>query len=250
VVTIDGPAGVGKSTAAKLLARRLRLAYLDTGATYRALAYAALRAGVHPIEEASTLARMARRLPLEFSATPAGTVRVALDGADITKSIRTEEVSEAAAQVSQHARVRAAMVARQRELARLHAQRAAAGIRARPDVVRRSAGGIVVEGRDAGSVIFPQAPYKFFLDASPAVRARRRQRELAQLYGASPPLVQVREQMHFRDGLDRTRRVGALVRPRGAIGLDTSHLSASDVVRIMLRHIRAGAAGPGGSAPA
>ena len=98
--------------------------------------------------------------------------------------------------------------------------------------------GVVVEGRDTGSVVFPRAPYKFFLDADPAVRARRRQWELKRLYGSRSPLVQIREQLHFRDGLDRTRRVGPLVKPRGAIVLNTSRLTAIQVVRAMLRHIQ------------
>jgi cytidylate kinase len=89
-------------------------------------------------------------------------------------------------------------------------------------------------------VVFPHAAHKFFLDAAPAVRARRRQRELARLYGSRPPLLQVREQLHFRDGLDRSRRVGPLVRPKGAIALDTSRLTARQVVAELLRHLRRG----------
>lgn len=218
VVTIDGPAGVGKSTAAQRLARALGLLYLDTGATYRALAYAALKARLNPVQDAGRLARLARRLPLRLHPRPDGGLRITLAGEDITRAIRTEEVSEAAAQVSQHTDVRAAMVKRQRELANRH--------------------GVVVEGRDTGSVVFPGAPFKFFLDAVPSVRAKRRQRELSRLYGAKPPLEQVRQQIHFRDGLDRTRRVGPLVKPPGAVRVDTSRLSASRVVRAMLQRIR------------
>lgn len=216
VITIDGPAGSGKSTAAKLLARRLGLAYLDTGATYRTLAYAALRQGVSLVDE-ERLAAVARRLPMRFVQSRRGTARVLLGSTDVTAAIRTEEVSEAAALVSQHPRVRAALVQRQRALA------------------NRS--GVVVEGRDTGSVVFPRAPYKFFLHASPAVRARRRQQELARRYGSRSPLAQIEEQLHFRDGLDRTRRVGPLIVPRGAVVVDTSRLSALQVVRVMLRHL-------------
>ena len=216
IVTIDGPAGVGKSTVAKLLAKRLGVMYLDTGATYRSLAYAAVQAALNPITDRHRLAILARRLPLILQSTPEGGLRVKLAGTDVTTQIRTEEVSEAAAQVSQYPEIRAAMVALQRRLARQ---------------------GVVVEWRDTGSVVFPGAPYKFFLDADPDVRARRRQQELERLYGSRPPLAQVREQLHFRDGLDRHRRVGPLVKPAGAIAINTTHRSAAQVVRLILAHI-------------
>ncbi|MBI2495855.1 MAG: (d)CMP kinase [Candidatus Omnitrophica bacterium] len=217
IITIDGPAGVGKSTVAKLLAKRLGLTYLDTGATYRALAYAAVKTDLNLITDVKELTGLARELPLRLRPASKGGLRVLLDTVDVTNEIRTEEVSEAAAQVSQHPDVRAAMVALQRRLANRH--------------------GIVVEGRDTGSVVFPRATHKFFLNADPAIRARRRQRELLQLYGARSPIVQVQEQLHLRDRLDRTRRVGPLVKPTGAVEVDTSHLTAAEVVRVMLRHI-------------
>ena len=217
VITIDGPAGVGKSTAAKLLARRLGLLYLDTGATYRALAYAARQRVLHPVADAGRIAQLARRLPIKLTIRKDGSLQVRLSGVDVTKAIRTEEVTEEAALVSQHPSVREAMVKRQRELAHRD--------------------GVVVEGRDTGSVVFPRATYKFFLDADPAVRAHRRQRELGRLYGSRPPLAQIREQLHFRDALDLNRRVGPLIKPDGAIALDTSRLTAPQVVRALLQHL-------------
>ncbi len=219
VITIDGPGGVGKSTIAKLLAKRLGLAYLDTGATYRALAYAALRQRLNPVTDVERLARLAASLPLELRVSGQHALQVWLDGREITRAIRTEEVTEAAAQISQHAPVRAAMVERQRALANRH--------------------GVVVEGRDTGSVVFPHAPHKFFLDADPAVRARRRQAELARLYGSRTPLAQIREQLHFRDGLDRSRQVGPLVTPPGAMVINTSRRTIPQVVQAMLAAIRA-----------
>lgn len=217
-MTIDGPAGVGKSTVAKLLAKALGVMYLDTGATYRTLAYAAVKAELNPITDAARLATLARHLPLELRPTPEGGLHVTLAGVDVTKHIRTEEVSEAAAQVSQYPDVREALVELQRKLANRH--------------------GVVVEGRDTGSVVFPHATYKFFLDADPVVRAKRRQLEMAQLYGVKSPLLYIKEQLHFRDSLDRNRRVGPLIKPVGAIKIDTSHLTAPEVVRVMLRRIR------------
>ncbi|MBI2105159.1 MAG: (d)CMP kinase, partial [Candidatus Omnitrophica bacterium] len=202
VVTIDGPGGVGKSTVAKLLARELSVMYLDTGATYRTLAYAALADRLSPVTDVKRLALLARRLPLRLSRAAGGSLRVRLDGRDVSRDIRSERISEAAAQVSQHALVRAAMVDLQRRLARRHS--------------------VVVEGRDTGSVVFPQAPFKFFLTADARVRARRRQRELAKLYGTQPPFKEVQEQLQFRDELDRSRRVGPLVKPPGAVAIDTT----------------------------
>ena len=230
VVTIDGPAGVGKSTVAKLLAQRLGVMYLDTGATYRALAFAArLRENLNPVTDAKRIASLGRRLPLRLCPEPDGALRVMLDGEDVTRQIRTEEVTEAAAQISQHPEVREAMVALQRRLADRRRRRDPAGGGGRQ--------GFVVEGRDTGSVVFPNADWKFFLDADPDVRARRRQEELKRMYGSRPPLKQIREQIHFRDGLDRTRRVGPLVKPKGAVAIDTTHRSAAQVVRVMLRRI-------------
>ena len=218
-MTIDGPAGVGKSTAAKLLARRLGLMYLDTGATYRALAYAALhrRPKLHAVDDRPTIASLARRLPITLRPLPDGGLQVKLVDQDITARIRTEEVSEAAAQISQYPEVRAAMVQLQRRLA--------------------SERGVVVEGRDTGSVVFPRATYKFFLDAAPDIRARRRQLELMRLTGEKTSLAVVQSQLRFRDGLDRNRRVGPLVKPEGAIPLDTSMLTAREVVEVMMRQI-------------
>ena len=216
VITIDGPAGVGKSTVAKLLARRLKLGYLDTGATYRALAYRALSLGLDPRDE-RRMARLAAGLRLVFKRTDWGRVRILLDGRDVTRRIRTEPVTEAAAVVAQHPRVRAVLVRLQRRLVRS----------------RR----LVVEGRDTGTVVFPRASYKFFLTAAPRVRAGRRRMELQEVQGRSPSLSAIAGQLRARDRLDRRRRIGPLVKPSGAVVVDTSRLAARDVVKRMLRHL-------------
>ena len=218
VITIDGPAGAGKSTVAKLLAKELGLTYLDTGATYRALAFAWTKEPNVEITDVLRLAAMARWLPIRFESGHSGAPRVFLNGVEITRTIRTQEVSEAAAQISQYPEVRSAMVARQRELAKDK--------------------GLVVEGRDTGSVVFPGADYKFFLDADLSVRARRRQQELRKLYGEPTPLAQIREELHFRDSLDIHRHVGPLVKPKGAVAIDTTNLTARQVMQRMRRHIR------------
>lgn len=227
VITIDGPGGVGKSTVAKLLAKQLKLMYLDTGATYRALVYAALERGLNPVTDDGALTALARRLPLRLAPAPNGALRVLLDGQDISQQIRTERVTEAAAQVSQHPTVRQAMVALQRRLA--------------------NCGGVVVEGRDTGSVVFPHASHKFFLEADPIVRAHRRQRELVKRYRTQLPVTQVQEQLELRDGLDRHRRVGPLVRPKGAVAIDTTHLSVRQVVQRILRRVHPHTKSPLGS---
>ncbi|MBI2173697.1 MAG: (d)CMP kinase [Candidatus Omnitrophica bacterium] len=214
IITIDGPAGAGKSTTAKFISQRLGLSYLDTGATYRALAYAAGSLNYHPIADAQRIAAMARHLPISLRLKKDGVLRIVLGSKDISRQIRTEKISEAAALISQHPSVRQALVRRQRQLA---------GKR-----------GVVVEGRDTGSVVFPRATHKFFLKADPLIRARRRQRELWQLYGIKLPLDRIHEQLEFRDCLDLSRKVGPLVQPKGSIPIDTSHLSIRQVVSRIL----------------
>ena len=217
IITIDGPAGVGKSTVAKLLARRLKLGYLDTGATYRALAYRALSLGLDPRDE-TRMARLAAELRLVCKRMDWGRVRMLLNGCDVTRRIRTEAVTEAAAIVAQHPRVRVVLVRLQRRLVRS----------------RR----LVVEGRDTGTVVFPRAPYKFFLTAGARVRARRRRMELQDVQGRSPSVSAITGQLRSRDRLDRRRRVGPLAKPPGAVVVNTSRLLAHEVVAQMLRHLR------------
>jgi cytidylate kinase len=247
VITIDGPAGAGKSTVAKLLAKELGLTYLDTGATYRALAFAVLQERPEALADEARLALMARGLPLELKADGNGALKVFLAGLDITRAIRSQEISEVAAQVSQYPEVRAVMVEHQRKLAGLPALSAvpSSGQAGAPKAGARRVApaggqGVVVEGRDTGSVVFPDAPYKFFLDADVSVRAARRQRELSKVYGETTPLAQIREELHLRDLVDRSRPVGPLVKPHGAVLIETSQLTARQVMRAILTSIRRG----------
>lgn len=219
IVTIDGPAGVGKSTVAKLVAKRLGIMYLDTGATYRSLAYVVNQdPRLNPVTDAKQIAALGRQMDLHLNPLPDGSLQVLLSGKDVSREIRNEKVTQVAADISQHPEVREAMVALQRKLADGH--------------------GVVVEGRDTGSVVFPHATYKFFLDADSEVRALRRQQEMKKLYGTRPPLKLVRGQIELRDGMDRNRKVGPLVKPAGAIEVDTTHHTILQVVGLMLKHIK------------
>lgn len=211
IVTIDGPAGSGKSTAARELARRLGFRFLDTGAMYRAVAWACLDRRV-PLDDAETVAEVARGLRIEFDND-----RVLADGRDVTEAIRTPAVTEAASVVATNPQVREALAAKQRAIGRR--------------------GDIVTEGRDQGTVVFPDAEVKFFLTAGPEVRARRRQQELA-AKGQSVPLAAVLEQIHQRDRRDETRASGPLRPADDAIRVDTSDLSPTEVLDLLERTVR------------
>ena len=196
VITIDGPAGAGKSTVARRVAERLGLRFLDTGAMYRALA---LKAGRLGLSDPAALAAMIRGTRVSVDPD-----RVTCDGEDVTRAIRRPEVTAAVRPIADSPECRAELVRMQREVARC--------------------GGLVSEGRDQGSVVFPDAEHKFYLDASVEERARRRHRELG------GDLAEIRRAIERRDAEDRSRPVGALVRPVGAVVIDTSGLTVEEVV--------------------
>jgi cytidylate kinase len=208
VVAIDGPSGAGKSTAGRALAARLGYVYIDTGAMYRALALKALRADV-PLDGEEALAGLCRASRIELAEGG----KVLLDGREVTADIRAPEVSGAASRVSVHPAVRREMVARQRELGR--------------------DGGVVLDGRDIGTVVYPDAEVKFYLDADPALRARRRHAELARV-GVAVPLEAVEREVRERDHVDTHRPVSPLAPAKDAIILDTSRLSPDEVVEQMV----------------
>lgn len=198
VIAIDGPAGAGKSTVARALARELGRTYLDSGAMYRCVALAAKEAGAS-LDDGDALGELARRLRIELSGG-----RVSSDGRDVTAAIREPEVTAAASRVSVHPQVREAMVAQQRSLI--------------------DSGDYVAEGRDIGTVVSPDAPLKVFLVASEDERARRRAAESGQ--SAEEVLSAMRE----RDERDTVREHGALRAAADAVEIDTTGLSIDQVV--------------------
>jgi CMP/dCMP kinase len=210
IVTIDGPAGAGKSTISKALARRLHFTYLDTGALYRVIALAAQEKGIDPADEAR-LAGLCRGLDIAYDeAGQAPLVR--LDGVDVTERIRSVEMGLLASQVSASPAVRAALLDLQRR----------AGER----------GGLVAEGRDMGTVVFPHADFKFFLDASVEERAERRYSELAGA-GAVVSREEVLRDIVVRDNQDRGRRLAPLAVPHDAVIIDSTKMTILQVVEQM-----------------
>ncbi len=203
IVTIDGPAGAGKSTVAKALADRLGFDYLDTGAMYRAVALAGLRRGIDWTRP-EPLAELARRLRLQWVAN-----RILVDGEDVTEAIRTSEVTAATRYAADHPQVRAHLVALQRAAA--------------------SGRNVVAEGRDQGTVVFPDAQCKIFLTASPAERARRRVRDL-EAQGERAAFDKVLAAIQRRDHDDSIRPVGPLAKAPDAIEVPTDGLSVEEIV--------------------
>ena len=215
VITIDGPAGSGKSTASRKLAGALGIAYLDTGATYRGVAYHALELGVD-LEDEAALADVARQIDLELLPHDDG-VRVLISGRDVSDRIRTPQVTSLTRHTAGSALVRGVLVELQQQIG-------------------RELGSFVTEGRDQGSVVFPEADVKFYLDASPEVRARRRTDEL-QAVGANADYEQIRQSIIDRDQRDIARRVGPLVRPEGAVVIDTSDMDINQVTEAMVQAV-------------
>ena len=213
VVAIDGPAGAGKSTIAKGLAGRLGFTYIDTGAMYRAVALWALRQGIDP----GDMHRMEQlAVAAEIDLAPG---RISLNGEDVTEAIRTPEVSNGASKIGIIPGVRRAMVAKQREIGQ-----------------RTS---VVMEGRDIGTVVFPNADVKVFLDANPAERVRRRYQEL-RAKGEPVPIteVQLAAEMKERDLRDSTRTDAPLAQAPDAIYLDSTTLSIAEVEEAILKIVR------------
>ena len=211
IVAIDGPAGAGKSTVARAVARRLGVAYLDTGAMYRALTWLALEAEVPPGDEAALVA-LARENPIEIESTDDGD-RVRVRGQDVTAAIRRPEVAAQVSEVSAHPPVRAEVVSAQRALL--------------------SQGSWVSDGRDVGTVVCPDADLKVFLTASLHERARRRRADL-HARGVNMDEATVLEDVRRRDHADSTRSASPLRIARGAVVIDSSELDADAVAELIV----------------
>ena len=215
-IAIDGPAGAGKSTVARRVARALGLTYVDTGAMYRALAWAVLQNEIDPADT-DTVTRLARSLDVKLQTTEDGT-RVAVNGRDISDAIRTPEISNLTSPLSAIPGVRAEMAGRQARMG--------------------AAGGVVMEGRDIGTVVMPQAHVKVFLTASPERRAERRFLELTEK-GLAPDRKTLLAEIQIRDNRDGSRDTAPMVPAPDAVILDTDGLSVDDVVERILALARA-----------
>ena len=212
IIAIDGPSGAGKGTIARAVAARLGYRHIDTGAMYRALAWKALDARMDLSHEAA-VAALADRARFEV-----GDGRIRIDGDDVAAAIRTPEIDAAAAIVARQPRVRQSLIARQRALG--------------------AQGGVVMEGRDIGTVVFPAADVKIFLDASPEERARRRATDPAHASGRGAAISDVATALAERDRIDRTRETSPLVQAADAVVIDTTGLSIDDAVERVLEVVK------------
>jgi cytidylate kinase len=215
VVAIDGPAGSGKSTVAKQAARALGFDYVDTGAMYRAVTLAALRSDVDP-EDGKALGRLAKKSAIAFRRDEVGSQKVTLNGQDITDGIRMPDVTANVSAVSAHTSVRNELVNQQR------------------DIAETADKGAVVEGRDVGTVVFPRAMLKIYLDASIEERARRRRQDMAAV-GVKVDDEELVKLLKKRDEMDSSRDASPLVKAADAVVVDTTVMSVDEAVGLVVR---------------
>lgn len=211
VITIDGPSGVGKGTAGKRLAKRLGWHFLDSGALYRLVALAALQSKI-AATDVHSLVKIAETLPVSFEIDHEATIKILLANKVVTHEIRTEECGTMASKVSQHPAVRQALLQRQRDF--------------------KQAPGLIADGRDMGTVVFPEARVKFFLTASADVRAERRFKQL-QESGVAANIVSILQEIQRRDERDIQRAASPLMPAEDAIVISTDTLSITEVLAVM-----------------
>ncbi len=211
VITIDGPSGVGKGTLGQALVEKLKFHFLDSGALYRALAWGVLHAGIDP-QNVDAVVTLARNLPVRFE-----NGRILYEGHDITQAIRTEAVAAVASQVAAIPAVREALLQRQRDFAR-------------PP-------GLIADGRDMGTVVFPDATVKLFLDAAPEIRAQRRYKQLKE-QGIDANIDKITEEIRERDTRDRNRPVAPLRPAEDAVVIDTGSMNIEAVIHTACELIR------------
>ncbi|MFN4245578.1 MAG: (d)CMP kinase [Brevinematia bacterium] len=210
IITIDGPVGVGKSTVAKIISEKLGYTYLDTGAMYRAFSLKIIREKI-PIDDVQKISSLFTRTKISFDGN-----RVFLDGEDVSSLIRTREIEEIVSSISSIPEVRRYMVSLQREIA--------------------SKGKVIMEGRDCGTVVSPNARYKFYLDASVEERARRRLLD-KKYQNQNLTLEEVMKMIEIRDNMDKTRKDSPLTVPKDAIVINTDGLNVNDVVNAIIEFI-------------
>ncbi len=215
VIAIDGPAGSGKSTVAREVAEMLGFIYLDTGAMYRAVTLKAFKKGIN-LEDEQALIKMAQETNIEIKLSDDKTMKVFLDGEDVTKAIRTSEVTNSVSFIARIAGLREIMVCLQRKFGENN--------------------NIVVEGRDIGTVVFPNAYKKFYLDADFKVRAKRRFKELVEV-DSGVKEVEIQRDLIERDTKDLTRKVAPLKKAEDAVFIDTTNLTIEEVVNEVLKRI-------------
>lgn len=221
IIAIDGPSGAGKGTIARAIAKELGYRHIDSGAMYRAVGWKAIRQDV-PLDDEAAVAALAERSRIDVSSTA-----ITIDDADVTRAIRTPEIDRAAAAVARLPRVRAVLVDRQRQLG--------------------AGGGIVMEGRDIGTVVFPDADLKVYLDASPEERARRRSVDPAHT-GVPAAVSEVATLLTQRDEQDRTRTASPLLVAKDAVVVDTTGKSVDKVVEEVMTVVRKAEGHEGGKA--